>query len=195
MQKINEVAIIKKGITLADKMSEITIKNTGDMEKANDHLSNAKAQLKAITEEKEKVTKPMNEALKAERARWKPAEEALDGVIKDIRRKMSVYQTEQDRIEREAEAKIAARVGKGKGKLKVETAVNRIQEIERAPSKLTSSKGKLTFRTVQKFEVMDLTMLPKEYILPDMVEIRTAMKLGKQVPGVRYYEEKEPINR
>ena len=195
MTKTKEVAIIKKGITLADKISEITIKNTGDMEKANDHLSNAKAQLKAITGEKEKVTKPMNEALKAERARWKPAEEALDYVIKDIRRKMSAYQTEEDRKEQEAAAKIAARVGEGRGKLKVETAVKQMENIERAPDKIESEKGKLSFRTVKKFEVEDVSKLPDDYILPDMVAIRTAMREGKELSGVRYYEEKEPINR
>jgi len=190
-----EVAIIKQGIKLADKIAEIQIVDTKSMEIANDHLSVAKAQLKAITEEKEKVTKPMNEALKAERARWKPAEDALDYVIKDIRRKMSAYQTEQDRIAREKEEKIAARVGEGKGKLKVETAVNKMNEIERAPEKIESEKGKLSFRTVKKFEVQDTGMLPPDYILPDLSAIRKAMLAGLELPGVKYWEEKEPINR
>ena len=190
-----EVAIIKQGIKLADKIAEIQIVDTKSMEIANDHLSVAKAQLKAITEEKEKVTKPMNEALKAERARWKPAEDALDYVIKDIRKKMSAYQTEQDRIAREKEEKIAARVGEGKGKLKVETAVNKMNEIERAPEKIESEKGKLSFRTVKKFEVQDTGMLPPDYILPDLSAIRKAMLAGLELPGVKYWEEKEPINR
>jgi hypothetical protein len=108
---------------------------------------------------------------------------------------MSAYQTEQDRIAREKEEKIAARVGEGKGKLKVETAVNKMNEIERAPEKIESEKGKLSFRTVKKFEVQDTGMLPPDYILPDLSAIRKAMLAGLELPGVKYWEEKEPINR
>ena len=157
-------------------------------------LSHLNKNLDAVTKEKEKVTKPLNEALKAERGRWKPLENFLEEGIAIVRRKMGTYQTEATRKAQEEAAKIAARVGDGKGKLKVETAVRKMDEIETPAQAVVAESGMVKFRTVKKFEVMDVTMLPIEYVLPNEPAIRAAMTKGQELPGVRYYEEQVPVN-
>lgn len=165
-----------------------------DMETATIELSRLNQALDAITGEKEKVTKPLNAALKAERSRWKPSEDALEEAIARIRRKMTDYQTAAlAKAELEAAA-IADRAKPGRGNLSDGTAMRKIGEIDRPESRIETSAGKLRFEAVRCFEVMDVTMLSKEYILADEAKIRADMRKGIEVAGVRYYTEQRPIN-
>jgi hypothetical protein len=179
--------IVEKATTL-----EITTKE--EMLEATDILSKLNIFCDNITEEKEKITKPLNQALKAERARWKPLEEQYEAAIASIRAKMGKYQTEEIKRQADEAKAIADRRGEGKGYLKVETAVRQIAEIEKVEKKVTTDAGSVSFKAIKMFEVMDVTMLPKEYILPDETAIRQAMKEGKELAGVRYWVEQVPVN-
>jgi hypothetical protein len=66
--------------------------------------------------------------------------------------------------------------------------------VEAPENKITTDAGGVSFRKVQKFEVIDIAKVPAAYILPNEVAIRGAMKLGKEIPGVRYYFEEIPYN-
>lgn len=189
-----EIVIKKEVSPVLKKAQGIEIKNGDDMKVAVELLSNLNKHLDSVTEEKEKVTKPLNEALKAERGRWKPIETELEEAINSVRSKMISYQTEETRRQKQEEAKIEARVGEGKGKLKFETAIKKIDEIEKAEATVSTDSGVVKFKTVKKFEVMDITMVPKEFLLADEVAIRKEMVSGREVKGVRYYEEQVPLN-
>jgi hypothetical protein len=147
--------------------------------------------LDQVTEEKEKITKPLLEALKVERARWKPLETQYENSISVIREKMSVYQTAQkelqERVANEAVEKISS------GEISLETAVSKLNESE-VKNKVEANSGSVSFITVKKYEVIDITKVPVEYLLPNDVKIRADMKAGIQVEGVRYYEVQEPRN-
>lgn len=190
-----EIVVEKQALLTVENAELKIIANANDMEQATSILSRLNQFSKDLKAEKEKVTKPLNEALKAERERFRPTEEKLEAAILSIRKKMSAYQTAQKKREDEEAAKIAARIGAGKGKLKVETAVEKIDAIDRVASKVSTEAGSVSFRTDKKFEVMDVTLLPADCILPNEVAIRAAMKNGIELPGVRYYEEQVPINR
>jgi len=105
-------ALINKNEIIAQTES-LVISDPASMVIGVELLSNCNKLLDNLTKEKEKVTKPLNEALKAERARFKPLEGILESAITSIRSKMSVYQTEQVRLQRKAETNITARVEKG----------------------------------------------------------------------------------
>jgi hypothetical protein len=189
-----EIAIIKQVAPLVEQAQSLTIENQKDMTAASEFLSKLNKTLDGVTKEKEKVTKPMNEALKAERARWKPYESQLEEAISIVRKGMTTYQTEQTRIAAEKQAKIAGRVGAGKGKIGVETAVKQMQEIEKPEENIETSAGSTDFIPVPCFEVMDITMLPIEYHLADEVAIRKEMRAGRELAGVRYWIEQRPRN-
>lgn len=180
------LAIIEKEIKPLTKA--LTITGPKDMVIADARRADLKAIIKRMKTEKDKVLGPLNEARKAEMARWKPAEEAAENSLQLINNEMSRYQTEERRVADEKAAKIAARVGHGKGKLHIETAMQQIDGIDRPQSNV----GGTGFTTVKKFEVMDVNMLPIAYVLPDEVAIRAAMHRGEQLPGVRYWEEQRP---
>lgn len=179
---------------ITTKVQKVSITNPETMKEATALLSKINKLKDALTTEKEKVTKPLNEALKAERARFKPLEEQLETAISTIRVAMTKYQTEATALAQKESAKIAARIGPGKGKLSLDTAVQKLSEIEKPQELVSTDAGAVTFRTVQKFEVTDLAKLPIQYHLADEVAIRAAMKNGQQLPGVRYYEEQVPYN-
>ena len=171
---------------------EITSKET--MEEATVLLSRINRKWDEMKEEKERVTKPLNEALKAERARWKPMEDKAKEAVQEIKDKMTSYQLEVEAAAKIAEEKISNRVKAGKGNLSLETAVKKMEEVEQADNKVKTEEGSVQFVKIPDFEVMDVTLLPMEYILPNEVAIRKAMREGKKLTGVRYYESTQVRN-
>lgn len=191
----NAVAIYEKKVSpLAAEAEALAIKSPEDMKVATELLSRMNKTLDAVEEEEDKVLKPLKEAVKAEQNRWKPFKEMLKPAIESLRKRMGKYQTEADEKAAQDKAKIAERVGPGKGKLKIETAIRKSEEIEGPEATVATESGMVKFRTDKKFEVMDLTMLPYEYLLANEPMIRKAMKEGIELPGVRYFEEKVPVN-
>lgn len=194
MSETKEIAIQKKVAPIIKKADALTILSGEDMKDAVATLSTLNKWNDDVEEDEDKIVKPMKEALKEVQGRYKPLKAMLADAIANVRSKMTIYQTEVKRIADEKAAKIAARVGEGKGKLGLETASNKIDAIEKPDQKVASDEGMVRFETVKKFEVMDITMLPIQYHLADEVAIRAQMKAGIELKGVRYYTEERPIN-
>jgi hypothetical protein len=191
----NNIAIIEKEISPAlAKAQALEITNEKTITTAAELLSTLNIQLDKITAEKERVTKPLNEALKAERSRWKPIETVLDEAVTIIRKKMTVYQTAQKAEADAEEARIAARVKPGTGNLTAETAVKKMEEIERPAVTVSAASGAIKFVSVRVFEVMDLSLVPLDYHLANEVAIRKAMIAGIELPGVKYETIQRPSN-
>lgn len=148
----------------------------------------------AMKERKAAVYDPAWQTVVAIRAEWKPKETMLEAAITLVRGKMNKYRTAAKAAADAEAAKIASRIGDGKGKLKIATAVKQIEAIEQPTGAVATSVGIVKYDTIEKFEVMDVTMLPVEYLLANEVLIRSAMRKGVKIPGVRYYEEQVPKN-
>lgn len=189
------VKVIDKNISLIlPAAQKLEIVDAETMKEAVSVLSTINQWNDRVVAYKESKTKPLNLALKIIRDETRPLETRLTEVIGQLRRKITTYQTEAKRVADEEAAKIAARVGEGKGKLKVETAVRQIDEVEKPDALVASDDGLVKFKTVKKFEVMDMTMLPIEYHLADETAIRKQMAAGIELKGVRYYNEEVPVN-
>lgn len=188
------IPLKKKVITLAEQAESFIIKNAKDLTKAIEILSNLNKMGDAIKEKKETITKPLNIALKNARELFKPLENPYEEAIQILRGKMSEYQTALVRKEEQEKAKIASRVGEGKGKLKFETAVAKIEEVEIAEKNISTEAGAVNFRTVKKFEIVDLKLVPIEYHQLNESLATKAMKDGIELPGLKYSEEQIPVN-
>lgn len=190
-----EVAVIERKLNpIQEQIRDIEVIDEKSERQAAELLSKLNLVGDAMKEKKAKVYDPAWATVVAIRAEWKPKEEMLESAIKLIRRKMNDYRTEAKRIADEAAAKIAARVGEGKGKLKIDTAVRQIDEIDRPTGAVATTVGVVKYKTTPKFEVMDLTLVPIEYHLANEVAIRKAMLADQKLPGVRYFEEQVPLN-
>lgn len=187
--------VIKKEIAPIVKIALGLVVDSGEkMKVATETLSKLNKFVDKVTEEKEKVTKPLNQALKAERARWKPIEDMFKDGIESLRTKIGDYQTEQVQIKKEEEAKISARVGEGKGKLKFETAVRKMGEIDTPETRINTDEGMIKFRTIAELEIIDTTMIPDQYWIIDEKKIVEALKAGINVEGAILIEKQIPVN-
>lgn len=190
---MTNITIIEKEVNPIVKTAEaLVIKDAQGMNNAVELLSQVNKNLDRVTAEEDKVVKPLKEALKAEQGRWKPVKTMLEAARDAIRSTMSKYQTEQNRIKAEAEAKLAARVEKGT--MKLETAVRKVAEIDTPAQSVATDAGMVKYRTVMKLHVEDASLVPREYLVIDEAAIKTALKAGIAVPGARLVEEQTPVN-
>ncbi len=180
-------------ITLPSEASVvIKIKTPEDLTRATSILSLLNKTLDVLTEQKEKLTKPLNATLKEIRARYKEPETILEGKISEIRQEMTTYQTKQMAIQAKKEAKLADKVAAGD--ITIEKAADALAKLPETPTAVDTTEGSVQFKPVKKFEVIDLSKLPIEYLVANEVKIRAAMNEGKELPGVRYYVEQVPYN-
>ncbi len=197
-KELNKELVLKKEISpVVNEVTSITISSKEDMTNATTVLSQLNKFADSIKEEKEKLTKPINEALKEIRSRYKPIEDMLANGIMALKGKMSVYQTAQLAIQKKAEDKIAQQLADGKIK-KIETATKHISAIEVPEAKVSTDDGSASFKKIKKFEVMDIVVLANanaQAITPNEVYIRAQMNAGIELPGVRYFEELSVVNR
>lgn len=191
----NHIEVFQKEVSpIIEETQKMIIEDAVGMKAAVELLSRLNQFNDRIVEEKEKITVPLEQALKAERARWKPIEAEIKPAIDIVRGKMSDYQTAEIKRARDEEARIAARVGEGKGKLKVETAVKKFSEIERADKKVATDAGMVKFREDKKLKIMDESLIPREYLIVDERKVLADLKAGKSVMGAILETVQTPVN-
>lgn len=191
-----ELTIKETDITpIEAQISDLVIDDKESLTMATQLLSEANRYLDSVVAWKEAKTKPLNQALRVIRHETKPLEKKLETMIESIRLKMGNYQSRIIAKRSAHEKKIADRIGEGKGKLKLETAINKIGNLEEVENKTEAEAGSVTFVKQQQFEIMDRTMIPNEYMLPDEPKIRLAMKAGIKIAGIRYFTVQVPRNQ
>lgn len=198
MANKNEVAVIEKKINpLVSRAESFKITDEKSMRDATIMLSEMNKIGDQIKAEKEKLTKPLNQALTEIRKRYKPLEEIFERGISTIRKTMGVYQTEQVRIADEEAARIAARVGKGRGKLTPETATRQMEEIDEPERSVATDSGIVKFRTDKNVIVDDEFKVPHKFvkqIIFDKEAIKKELLAGRLVPGCHIDVVQTPVN-
>lgn len=193
--------MVKKELQLAPLKAQVTkvataaemviIKTNEDMIRAVDILGKIKDAGKKITAEKEKITKPLSEALKNARALFAPLEAQWEEAEKTIKYKMVKYQTLS---EAKAEKKIETIEKKiEEGKISFEQGIEKIAGIEPGSTVETDSFS-LTFREDRKMEIIDASLIPDEYWQIDEVKLRKDVLAGKEVPGAKIVIVKTPVS-
>src|SRR3990167_10747147 len=91
------------------QVSELKIKTDEDLTNAATLLTNVKKLSKWLTGEKEKIVKPMREAMNAARGLFAPLEEQVDSAEKTIKSAMVTYQTKKEAEQKKKEASIEKR--------------------------------------------------------------------------------------
>lgn len=193
-EKQLKVVQTKVGRT-SDMIMALKIEGDADMTVAADLLSKANRYNDEITKDKEKLTKPLNAVLKLIRAKYKPIETELEKAIKHLRKEIGTYQTKRD-AEAEAErARIAKRVGEGKGKLKLETAGRQMAAVDTPDTVVATDAGSISFRDDYEITIVSIKEIPEEFLSVDEAAIKRAIKAGREVAGVVATKVKVPVNR
>lgn len=190
-----EVQLQQEVTDVATKVELITIDSPQAMSDAVELLSQLNTTADRVKAEKDKVMRPLLDAVAAERKRWKPIEDKLTPLITTLRKKISVYQTAETKRVEDEKAKIAARVGTGKGKLKLDTAAKKQAEITKPEDKVATDTGSVAFKTDYEVVVTDIRKVPEQFLEVKLAAIKTAHKKGGVVPGVTINEVQVPVNR
>jgi len=167
-----------------------------------DHAKVANDDLSFIS----KIKKAMEDRRKEYLAPPKAEIEAINNTYKDLmipileadritRDQMTAYDKEQKRIRAEQEEINRKRMEAAQAEMKLKgeltESVNLVEVIE-PPKRVSTELGTTGMVDHWKYEIIDITLIPREYMMLDTVLLgNTAKKYHDQkpVPGVRFYNE------
>ena len=166
----------------------LIIDSDAKMSEATEILKKIKVVGKMITEKKELITKPINQALKEAREMFRPLENDCSDAEREIKSKMIAYQNEVEMKRKKELEKIEKKVESGT--MKIETAIKKVDKVQEVPTSVTSGGGSISTRIIKKVRIIDESIIPREYLVPDMKKIEAVAKAGVEIQGVELYEEK-----
>lgn len=174
----------KDVLTAQQQANALKVETPGQAERGSELLRSIKDFKKAMLDRKEEATRPLMKGLASVRDLFKPYESDLADAEKIVKAKLLAFQIEQEEAIEKQQAKITARVERGT--MKADTAASKMAEV----GEVKKVRG-TQMRTLTKVRVMDQTMIPNEYLLPNMpMIVEAVLKQGIEVPGVEKYEEK-----
>ena len=190
-----ELTLIEHELSpIASRAISLTIKDDAMKKEAVVLLSTLNRWNDKITEEKEKVTRPLNEALKAEWLRWKPVETVYQDAITRLRTNMTEYQTRLTAEHKAQEEAIAKRIAPGKGNLKLDTAIAKLDKLPTVEKEHATDAGLVQFRETATLKVTDIGLIPALYFELDKAQLLKDLKAGKVVPGAEIEIIQTPVN-
>lgn len=155
--------------------------------------TNIKKLEKTITTEKEKMTRPLLDALEVERARWRPAEAKIKEALAIIDKKILAYNDAIEAERKRKEAQIAARVERGT--MKAETAVAKLDQLVEAPTNIATENGSISYRVDKVVAITNKALIPQQFLIVDEVAVKRALLAGETVPGAELQERKTIVNK
>lgn len=176
------------------KFLSLEVTDQESLQEASTYLIGAKKELKFLKADMDTLLDPIKESMDLIKEKYDPRLRALKSVIDSITIKTTQYQTAITNARLEAEQAIAQRIAPGKGNLSVDSAVKRIESLDVVDKKVSTDAGGMSFIAHPLCELEDITQLPLQYHLADMVAVRAEMKAGKKLPGIKYWTEQRPRN-
>ena len=192
---VKEVSVFEKSA------NALKINGPADMEQATELLGSIKKMQKHLKNQETDAKKPYAELVKNIIAAFKPVNYQLSSAEQTIKDKVLKFRRDEAVKAEAKKAKIEERVGEGKGKLKVQTAINQIADVDQNKSAAhnTTATSSMTVRMVKKLNITDEALIPREFLVVDTAKVRaSAFKIHDlikegvtvaQIPGVEVVEE------
>lgn len=187
--EVKELTTLKGQVSkLENRAESVTIESQEKYEDAIDIVAKLKAIGSLIKKKKESITKPLNEALRNARNLFRPLEDQFDSAEKIVKSKILDYKRMMDAKAREEEEKIAKKVESGR--MNLDTAEHKMDNVERVNTTTHGKVGSIQVRLLKKVRIVDVNLIPRQYLIPDMVMIRReAINNKVGIPGVEVYSE------
>ena len=174
----NNEIIIKQ----TDRVNSLIVTNEDEMNNAHALGKQIKEYYNQVIATRDDVLKPILESEKKIRGQYKPFEQKCTDAIAIIKSKIKEFKDAEDARKAKELAKIIARVNKGT--IRDDTATNKIIAIEES---MPDTKGKSA--KIPKYRVLDISLIPKEYLEVNMTMVRESYRNGGNVPGIEQYYE------
>lgn len=199
--------------------TNIAIATPEQLDEANSHLLAIKGKIKELDDLRRTLTRPIDEGKKRIMDLFRVPLDKLDQAKGVLTRAIMAYTDEQEKkrrelqekLQREAEEKarkeqerLNARADKWAEKgneAKAESLREQADEVvpEAVPVVLTMPTPKgLSYRDNWKAVVVDVNMVPREYMIPDQKALDKVMQATKgsiKIPGIKAVNEKVLISR
>lgn len=194
LEKDKEVKSMVVGArSMVQVIAEHPVNSMETNEEAGKMLIEAQKIMKNIEVRRKFFVDPYKAVAKAIDNFFNGAYDPLDNAVRGLRARMGTYAMEVERKQKEAEAKILAK--EAAGRIKPETAVRQMANVETAPRITRSEVGSVSYRTDRKLRIIDPNLIPREYLVVNERLVETTLKAGKAVPGAELYEVKVPVGR
>ena len=178
----------KKSLSIIEKnATALSIKTEAEIKLASDILFQISALQTKIKGEKAKIVSPAKEIIAWANTTFGPIEKQCEKAEYIIKEKMIYFDTMQRKKAEKELAKIANKVTAGK--IDLETASKKIEGLAPANS-YEGEAGAIQFRINRVIEITDEKKIPRKYLEPNLVLIRTDALKGVEIPGVKVKEEK-----
>jgi len=173
----NKIETIKTDVQLVqDKASDIVIKGQGDVKLATDFLKAVKVRVKKIDEIRKELVNPYNIKVKEINGLLMPEIKTLKEIESTVKKRVSGYLTEQEKLLQDKVGNVTDFEG------------NKVV-IDTKPKSIKTDNATMSCKKVQRFEVVDFTKIPREYLIIDEKKIKEDLKQGCVIEGIRAYEE------
>lgn len=198
-----EIEQLTKEVALLSEATEvIVIENDDDLKAATDLLSAIKTKGKLLTAKKSAILGPIKKAVDEIKDLFKTPEERLAAAESAVKDAMLAYHEKKDAAAQKQIESIENRIGPGRGKLKVETAMAQLAAVDQADTNIRTANGGAQFRQgPEKVRITDVRLLIEWHgkdllnrprVLEALrLEITADVKAGAPVPeGAEVYREK-----
>lgn len=190
--KEKEEAIKQSIIETQASVDSIIVEKDEDLQVAAEILGRVKANVKRLKELDDQLTKPFAEAVKSAKSWFKTQLAPFQEMESSLKRKMGAYMEAQQK-KADAEAK-AIEDARAKEAAKAEKKGEVVQSpppmpVARPTSSVQTTTGKASAKKVWKYEIVDESKLPREFLQPDPGAIQKAVREGsRSIEGVRIFE-------
>lgn len=191
-----------KGDEIIKVANAIVVKDETGHTGAIDHLSKIKGEKNGIEAAKKSLGDPfrlvyekINAMFKVIAKPYEDADAMIQKKVKDyLRAKEEAIRQENERRQREADEKAKKDIARSArtGAPPPAPAPPPVRVPEAPKTVAGTGGGTATAKRPWKFEIIDETIIPREYLMPNEKFIRAAVNAGKrEIPGVRIYQDIE----
>lgn len=193
-QAVAEVTKSLKG--WESKVAALAVETPEDEAGALAMVKTVKDAGKAAEDKLDEFIGPLNTVVKNLRAVFKPHIDRFKSLEISIKQKMNAYRSEIEAAAAEERRKAEEKLRKAQAKAEETGKPMKAVYVPPPPVQTVQSNGaSVTYRKVKKFEIVDESKVPRQFLEINQSKIRTAILQGIEVPGVRSWEESEAAIR
>lgn len=183
----------ERAVAVLDHLTA-TNKITDDDEytSALDLLKHIKQMANELEDARTSITKPVNENLREINAQFTEPSSRLQLIERRLKTLTATYvnekRAEQQRMVAEAAAELARSQASGAGQSTPEAAEKYVATVQQAATSSAPAVAGVSFTEKWDWSVVDLSLVPREYLCVDTTKVNAAVKGGaRQIPGLNIF--------
>lgn len=219
MSLVETTPVEEKALSIVDQAKAVRVTDAQTYTAAGSLWKSIGEMIKEVKDTFDPICDAAHKAHKAAVEKRAKYLDPLTAAQKSVKGLMSAWDAEQERIRREEQARIEAELRKqeeerrlqeaieaeaamkAQGATKEEVAEETAAILETPvtvapvviPKSVPKMQGGPVYRTIWKARIINERLIPREYLVPDMVKINgvvRSLKGAANIPGVQAYEER-----